>query len=379
MEDARKLSDFIDLDLLQNIQDNCSKAMGLAFITVDYKGIPITKYSGFTSHCMLGRQAKGFAEMCEQCDAHGGLHAAITGQPYIYRFHADLVDFAVPLIVNGSYMGAVLGGQVRLQEESERELEHILPQRPNWKRDKEWEEAYQKLEVVTYEKVEASVKLLRDIIVTFVERRTGKGADGVLREKEKQLSEERAARLDLEKQVQRQESNTARRRTELHYFFFVMNIISKLAYEEKAAKTEAVSYDFADMMRYAAGAEQKISTLGEELNYIGALLRILQPIVECALEGAETEAAEPRKLDFYAEEENGRLLFQILSNDTSRSVEELTEELSGAAEEGYFHTGGVDRLLKQTLGGGYRLMVNRRRDGRAGAAVSFYLPLERNG
>ena len=46
-----------------------------------------------------------------------------------------------------------------------------------------------------------------------------KGADGVLREKEKQLSEERAARLDLEKQVQRQESNTARRRTELHYFF----------------------------------------------------------------------------------------------------------------------------------------------------------------
>lgn len=329
MEDARKLSDFIDLDLLQNIQDNCSKAMGLAFITVDYKGIPITKYSGFTSHCMLGRQAKGFAEMCEQCDAHGGLHAAITGQPYIYRCHADLVDFAVPLIVNGSYMGAVLGGQVRLQEESERELEHILPQRPNWKRDKEWEEAYQKLEVVTYEKVEASVKLLRDIIVTFVERRTGKGADGVLREKEKQLSEERAARLDLEKQVQRQESNTARRRTELHYFFFVMNIISKLAYEEKAAKTEAVSYDFADMMRYAAGAEQKISTLGEELNYIGALLRIrkawvrdklaytisvpeqyhqvscpfmvLQPIVECALEGAETEAAEPRKLDFYAE------------------------------------------------------------------------------
>ena len=52
-------------------------------------------------------------------------------------------------------------------------------------------------------------------------------------------------------------------------------------------------------------------------------------------------------------------------------MEELTEELSGAAEEGYFHTGGVDRLLKQTLEGGYRLMVNRRRDGRAGAAVAF--------
>lgn len=42
-----------------------------------------------------------------------------------------------------------------------------------------------------------------------------------------------------------------------------MNIISKLAYEEKAAKTEAVSYDFADMMRYAAGAEQKFPPWGK--------------------------------------------------------------------------------------------------------------------
>ena len=70
--------------------------------------------------------------------------------------------------------------------------------------------------------------------------------------------------------------------------------------------------------------------------------------------GGRNGGCGAQKAGFYAEEENGRLLFQILSNDTSRSVEELTEELSGAAEEGYFHTGGVDRLLKQTLGGGYR-------------------------
>ena len=62
----------------------------------------------------------------------------------------------------------------------------------------------------------------------------------------------------------------------------------------------------------------------EQYHQVSCPFMVLQPIVECALEGAETEAAEPRKLDFYAEEENGRLLFQILSNDTSRSVEELT-------------------------------------------------------
>ena len=113
LEGSKRISDFIDVEQLQAIQDNCSKAMGLAFVTVDYRGRPITKYSGFTPHCKLGREIQGFSEMCEQCDAHGGLHSAITGQPYIYRCHADLVDFAVPLIFNGSYMGAVMGGQVR--------------------------------------------------------------------------------------------------------------------------------------------------------------------------------------------------------------------------------------------------------------------------
>lgn len=408
MEEAKKISNYIDVDLLQAIQDNCSKAMGLAFVTVDYKGVPVTKYSGFTCHCMQGRQVQGFAEMCEQCDAHGGLHAAITGQPYIYRCHADLVDFAVPLIVNGSYMGAVLGGQVRLKEESERELEHILPQRFNWRRNnRELAEAYQKLEVVAYEKVEASVKVLRDIILAFVGERAGRLVDQQLKEKDRQLSEERAVRSNLERTLWKQGRDNSRRRKELRYFFFVMNIISKLAYEEKAVQTEAVAYDFADMMRYAVGSEQKVSTLGEELSYIGALLRIrkawvreqlaytisvperyqrvscpfmvLQPIVERALEGLGEGGAAPRKLDFYAEEEGCTLLFQVLSSDTSRSAEALTAELSGIAEDGQFTLGEVDRLLKRNLGASYGLMIGKRKDGRPGVAVSFRLPLERDG
>ena len=62
----------MNIEQIQSIQDKCSKAMGLAFVTVDYKGRPITKYSGFTDHCALGRELQGFSELCEQGDAHGG-------------------------------------------------------------------------------------------------------------------------------------------------------------------------------------------------------------------------------------------------------------------------------------------------------------------
>ena len=408
MEEKKQLSDYIDVDLLQTIQDDCSRAMGMAFITVDYKGAPITEYSSFTRHCKLGRRVQGFAEMCEQCDAHGGLHAAITGQPYIYRCHANLVDFAVPLIVNGSYMGAVLGGQVRLKEESERELEYILPHQPCWREhNKELDEAYQELEVVSYEIVEAAVKVLRDIVLSVIRWGDFQPMEQQLKEKDRQISEERAARSDLERTIQKQELSTGNRKAELRQFFFVMNIISKLAYEEKAPKTATIAYDFSDMMRYATGPEQKVTTLGEELGYISALLRIrkawvqdklsysisvpdryrriscpfmvLRPIVEFALDGLELGDALPRKLEFHAEEDGKSLLITVLNTDTTRSVEEVEAEATGPSESKRYNLEEADHLLKRALGVTSGLIVGPREDGNPGVSIGFRLPLERKG
>ena len=56
MVEHKKISDLVNIELIQSIQDKCSKAMGLAFVTVDYRGRPITRMSGFTDHCALGRE-----------------------------------------------------------------------------------------------------------------------------------------------------------------------------------------------------------------------------------------------------------------------------------------------------------------------------------
>jgi len=404
MEDYKRISDFIDVNLLQAIQDDCSKAMGLAFVTVDYRGRPVTKYSGFTPHCTLGRDIQGFAEMCEQCDAHGGLHAAITGQPYIYRCHADLVDFAVPLIFNGSFMGAVMGGQVRLKDEEERELERILPQQTNWRKNKALDEAYRKAEVVTYEKVESAVRVLRDMILYTMQERYNQIMNRELEGKTQELAAERAVRSDLEFSIQKQELNALQQRESFRYFFFVMNVITRLAYQEKATQTESVAYDFADIMRYMADADHKLSTLGEELNYVGALLRIqkawvgeklefsisvperylgaacpflvFQPMIETALQGIET-GDEPRRLDIFAEEDGEDLLIQVLSNNESVAPEELEAQVSGPFEKDRFSLRDSDRSLKRVIGKRYGLSVGQRKDGRAGYAIRFKLPLKR--
>lgn len=403
MGESKKISDFIDIKVLQSIQDDCSRAMGLAFVTVDYRGVPVTKYSGFTQHCMLGRQSQGFAELCEQCDAHGGLHAAITGQPYIYRCHADLVDFAVPLLLDSSYMGAVLGGQVRLCDDEERELERILPQETHWRKDQTMEEAYRKAETTTYEKIESAVKVLRDMIIYIMQDQHEESATEALKGKDGELAAERAARSDLEFAIQKQELHNIQQQEGFRYFFFVMNLIASLAYEEKAVQTEAVVYDFADMMRYLTDPDHKISTLGEELSYVGALLRIqkawmgdglsysisvperywgvscpflvFQPIVEQALRDAGEGGGEQRKISIFAEEEGGDLLIQVLNNNERASLEEVEAQLNGTGEEERFSLHEADRSLRRTLGRRYSLSAGPRRDARAGISLAFRLPL----
>lgn len=98
------IRDFLDLKLLQKIQDQFSEATGLAAIAVDAQGEYITEGSNFTDFCM--KYTRGTPEgmrRCVKCDTE------CTGT---YFCHAGLMDFASDIIVNGERVGAIIGGQV---------------------------------------------------------------------------------------------------------------------------------------------------------------------------------------------------------------------------------------------------------------------------
>ena len=60
-----KLTDFMDLKILQKIQDAFSDATGLAAIAVDNDGKYITEGSNFTDFCM--KYTRGCAEGSKRC------------------------------------------------------------------------------------------------------------------------------------------------------------------------------------------------------------------------------------------------------------------------------------------------------------------------
>ena len=120
------LSELLDIESVQVIQDSFSKMTGMASVLTDENGTPITKGSNFTTFCyeLTRRSAIGKAR-CEKCDRSGAKETMKSGRVTVYSCHAGLCDFAAPIIVDGRFMGAFVGGQVLLQKPDEDQIRQV--------------------------------------------------------------------------------------------------------------------------------------------------------------------------------------------------------------------------------------------------------------
>ncbi len=124
--DQLHLNDLLDVETLQRFQNSFSDMTGIAAVIADENGVPVTEPTCFTHFCMdIVRQSPKGRKLCEACDKMGGQLAMKTGKPAIYTCHGGLVDFAAPLIVNGHFIGSVMGGQVLDHSPGEKQFREI--------------------------------------------------------------------------------------------------------------------------------------------------------------------------------------------------------------------------------------------------------------
>ena len=117
--EKNNLLSVLDPEKWQTLQDALAGVTDMAIITVDYKGVPVTEHSHCNEFCKRVRKVSELNSDCQKCDSRGGLEAARLQKPYIYLCHANIVDAAIPIIVNNNYLGAIMIGQVLLTEASE--------------------------------------------------------------------------------------------------------------------------------------------------------------------------------------------------------------------------------------------------------------------
>ena len=121
-----KLTDLIDVQILQKLQDAFAKMARMASITTDTEGVPITEGTNFTDFCSnFCRESEEGRKRCEKCDKMGTLEAVRQNRSMFYRCHAGLMDFAAPIMLGDTMVGCIVGGQVLsepIDEESIREI-----------------------------------------------------------------------------------------------------------------------------------------------------------------------------------------------------------------------------------------------------------------
>lgn len=254
-----KLGDIIDLEMLQDIQESFSKATGFASIIVDYKGQPLIEYSCFSAFCNKLREDKCYLDRCLRSDAHGSLEAFRRAEVYIYKCHAGLVDFAIPIMVDGEYVASMMCGQV-LAEDSD-SFDCILEPENEFKDDKELNELYNKINVVSSDKIRQAANLMFVTLNYIVEQHILSKKNANLLGLEKEIE-------DLEKKFKEFEIKYYHSQINPHFLLNVLNIASRQAYLEDAQKTQQILFSVADIYRNSLRDSSFLIPLNEELNNV---------------------------------------------------------------------------------------------------------------
>lgn len=106
------LTDIVDLNRLQQLQDELASILGVASLITDSNGNPITKPSNFSTLCKIIRSTQQGSQNCILSDKHLGEKAFLEKRPVMSVCEScGLMDAAAPIIVDGNYVGNWLIGQ----------------------------------------------------------------------------------------------------------------------------------------------------------------------------------------------------------------------------------------------------------------------------
>jgi ligand-binding sensor protein len=154
-----EMTDVIDVRIMSNFLDYFSVSMGMGCGAVDTNGNMIDNGHNFASFCMdLTRSTHTGLKRCDECSRKGGEEATSTGRPSVYKCHAGLIDFAVPILVEGRQIGSVIGGQILTSPPNEEQFRQTA--REIGADEDAYAEAAKKVSVVPQEKINAAAELL---------------------------------------------------------------------------------------------------------------------------------------------------------------------------------------------------------------------------
>lgn len=264
-------------DRLEAIQATVAKATGLALVTLDYKGEPVTEMTGFTSFCREMRHKECSAGLCRSSDVYGAGQALAGQRQFVYFCPHGLLEVAIPIIVKGHYLGGFYGGQVRCENAPDdiprlsKLFEGKLQACPLTERQKKF---YKNIPVYDFTSFRHITELIALMISQIGERETVTRGMAQNSGNESGCSHERVKYLEAELSRKRREIVNLLARQDYHFLIGSLTAVANLASIENAPRANEMALLIAEHLKYGSSRENPFVLLSEEITDVERYLKM---------------------------------------------------------------------------------------------------------
>lgn len=376
---------------LENIQKSLSKATGLAFITVDFRGEPITEPTYFSKFCQYVRNFPRAVERCKSSDAFGSIQAAVTQKTNVYFCPCGLLEVAIPIVVRGHYLGGFIGGQIRCNDAPEgvSRLESVM-HTDKLEGLEEYESLKNEIPMYSYEKFLDIANLVFLVINQLSENEVSQYMQAdVLKKKNKKI--QKANQRYLKELAQKDlELKELKLQSDPYYLLDAIGSLLNLTVIEDAPQTNEMLSTLIEYIRYnnveqssfvhlsgeLEHAEQYLSIkkkkLGDRLEYSVQVpkdmhmqripSKVLLPFVQNALYNGIMLKKEGGRITVTGYTRNNQSVLEISDTGSGLTPDELQIkfEVYKDYHEGYYIKLGMDyaqEKMKRIFGDGYEIII----------------------
>jgi ligand-binding sensor protein len=204
------------------------------------------------------REDPVYNDKCRQSDAHSGLEALRSGELCIHYCHGGLIDFAVPIVVDGEFLATFMCGQIKSDDFCDIETRLIQRHDDIFIKRPDLRELYDAIITAPAWRIKATADLVKAIVNSIVEQYVSRRENSLLKEGQRKQAELEKMNADLEARLHQSQ-------VEPHFIFNALNAAGRQARLEGARKTEDLLYALADMYRHSMKNSALMITVEDEL------------------------------------------------------------------------------------------------------------------